>query len=359
MTVQPFYKQAEATHTAYDLLFEKVGGPLTNENVRFIYDEYERLRNIVMSGDYSREYSPDTYTGFIFGDFNLFRDSFYYPIRYAVTYRETTEEIVRRATENMEIYTSVENDFEVQKNRQIASSFDSRRITEFHDYFGTVALFRYIFSTIIILLLCIVAITPVFVSEKETEMRLLLQTSKKGSRQTVRAKILAALIFGFSVCVLFSIVDLTMFSILYRNFDGWHQPLYAIEMFAFTPITWSIGAYFVFSRILLFLGIGTIITTILAVSQMFKKVLFPYIINVSIIAILYLIYTLRNNFGFSLLNLFNPLNLLLPIDMFRNFHAVNFMEISVPTLFLPFIGALGAISLATPVLFRNSKSKDF
>jgi hypothetical protein len=322
-TVKPNYKSADILTEAYNELYSDVSGQLTNEKVDFVVSEHERLQRIIEKMDFSRDYNPNLYTGYYMGDANLLKDGFYNPLKYAVTYKTLIGTVADKAEENIGIYQSFGNEYDAAVNQQIVDKYQGRQITHFYDYFGTAVLFQYIFSAILIILLDIIIVTPLFISERETEMDMILSTSVKGRKPTVAAKFITAIFWNFVMCVLFSGLDLLMFSVTYSNFEGWSQPLYAIELFKNTPLTISVAAYYLVSKAMLVLGTSTIIMLMIQLTKNFKRVLFPYIINLFIVAGLYGVYQLRTEPFFTTLNLFNPINLVLPIDLFKDYQAIN------------------------------------
>ena len=55
-------------------IYKKIEGKITQDKADFISTEYERLKKTIESGDYSKEYDETTYSGYIFLDYNIFKE---------------------------------------------------------------------------------------------------------------------------------------------------------------------------------------------------------------------------------------------------------------------------------------------
>ncbi|MEG0751071.1 MAG: hypothetical protein RR998_04920 [Oscillospiraceae bacterium] len=316
--------------SAYAEIYSDVSGKMTDSKIQLIVGEYKRLLNEISEFTYSKDYDENTYTGYIMGDFNLFKFDFFEPMNYAFNYSSYSKEIANKAILNAEFFKSQNNTYEVQKNEMIADLYQNRKIESFYDYNGFEALFKYNFSSILIFLLCVFALTPVFVTEKETGMNLILQVSQSGGVKTALAKYFAAIIFVLSICMWFFLCDIATFGLRY-GFDGVLSPLYGIKEFKNTPLNISILGYcFVFFGIKA-LSILSVSSLILLISQFPKKIIFPFIINISIIFLLIFLSDLSGRHFYEMLNLFNPASLLTPTEIFKVFSVVRIFDIPIST----------------------------
>ena len=64
---------SDELYTPRKNLYNAVKGRLTKESVIYIDEKYGELSEKVETGNYSTEYTDGTYSGYIFGDYNLFR----------------------------------------------------------------------------------------------------------------------------------------------------------------------------------------------------------------------------------------------------------------------------------------------
>ena len=84
-------------------IYKKIEGKITKDKADFISTEYERLKKTIESGDYSKEYDETTYSGYIFLDYNIFKE-IYDEFKYNVEYKTEAENICKKANECEKIY---------------------------------------------------------------------------------------------------------------------------------------------------------------------------------------------------------------------------------------------------------------
>ena len=140
--------------------YERIKGPITEETVRFLTSEYQRLDALTADGTYSREPQEETYSGYIFGDYYLLHSYFYPHMEYSVKYSSDMEEILAQAKENMTFYQESGNTAGAAENAYILHHYAGRTIPAFYLYDGWEALLSYDFSDLLILLLLILAVAP-------------------------------------------------------------------------------------------------------------------------------------------------------------------------------------------------------
>ena len=111
--IRPVAANTSGMQAGYDTIYERIKGPITEEPVRFLTSEYQRLDALTADGTYSREPQEGTYSGYIFGDYYLLHSYFYPHMEYSVKYSSDMEEILAQAKENMTFYQAV-----TQRERQ-------------------------------------------------------------------------------------------------------------------------------------------------------------------------------------------------------------------------------------------------
>ena len=101
----------------------------------------------VDAGNYDTDkVDPNTYSGYVFGDMNLFHD-FLEEYQSFLNYQTYSEEIWQTAKENTFLY-----DRSSQMNERIMNSFQDRRITYYYNTEGFSSLYDYEFSTFLCLI---------------------------------------------------------------------------------------------------------------------------------------------------------------------------------------------------------------
>lgn len=257
----------------YDEFYSRYAGTITAEKVSDLMAIYAPLQKKAEALALSRVYDPDAYTYSEQEDYSFFSILFYTEMRYDYLYVNEAYRIASNALELAELYSCVGNAFEVSKNRQIAADFSGRAIPAFSDTRGYEVLLNYDYSAMLILLLTIFGLCGIFVTERETEMYMLLRTTKNGSGATVAAKLTAAVLFVVLVSGLFFLQDfLTIYIAGGRN-QALSSPVYALRYFETTPLNMTVGEYFLWAAAVKTLGILAYGCVILLVSSLCKQML--------------------------------------------------------------------------------------
>lgn len=257
----------------YDEFYSRYAGTITAEKVSDLMAIYAPLQKKAETLALSRVYDPDAYTYSEQEDYSFFSILFYTEMRYDYLYVNEAYRIASNALELAELYSCVGNAFEVSKNRQIAADFSGRAIPAFSDTRGYEVLLNYDYSAMLILLLTIFGLCGIFITERETEMYMLLRTTKNGSGATVAAKLTAAVLFVVLVSGLFFLQDfLTIYIAGGRN-QALSSPVYALRYFETTPLNMTVGEYFLWAAAVKTLGILACGCVILLVSSLCKQML--------------------------------------------------------------------------------------
>jgi hypothetical protein len=307
----------------FEKLYEsKLKGEFTEDKINFVISETDRLTAIAREHNASTEINPDTYTGVnVYADSFLFMFDIYPPMKYAVSYSFDNNRIVENAKDNIDFFTGKNNTYEVRKNEQIQSLYHDRDIKNFYDLRAMERLVVYDFSSLIILLLCVLVIVPVFVTEKETRMDQLLPSFKKGGLKLVWTKILFSFTVVFLISLWFSLWDLIGFA-LFSPLRGFDAPLYALEAFQFTPLNLKIYQYFLLVFVCKTIGFGTLVSLVLLASKAFSKTIYAFLVSTSVILIPYLSqFFARDSFRIS--ELINPALLIKARNFFMRFSVQN------------------------------------
>jgi len=305
-------------------MYKDFGGTMTNEKIEKLMSIYGPLDKQTADNTASTATdNPNTYTGNVYNDTLFFRWNFVNPMEYAYMYRNYANDVVTVAQENMTFFESLGNQYEYRKNAAIVDRFKGRLISEFSYVEMYENYVHYDFSAFLVMLICIYVLMNVFVSEKETEMDVLLLTTKTGGTKTVVAKIMTSAIFVFIVCSWFWLIDFAAFATIFGSLEATVSPIYAIENFANSSIGISLGAYAVLSSLLKTAGILVLSLVFLLISILFKKALFPFII--SLFATFGFIYMQEMYMGSGriLLKIINPFVLVVNRELFRKTEFVN------------------------------------
>ncbi len=312
--------------------YSDFSGEITTEKIEQLLAIYRPIEAKVADLTAStRTDDPDTFTGNVYTDYHFFRRCFVLPMEYDYLYQSYASKVVLAAKENISFYSSVDNQYESRKNALIAECFSGRKVgafafTEMYQYY-----LNYDFSSFLALLLCVYGLVGVFVSEKQTEMDVLLLTTEYGGAKTVAAKLLSSALFVIAVCTWFWLLDFFAFSAVFGSFKGALAPLYAVKNFSDTPLSLSLGQYALLSGTVKTAGMLVLGAAILLLSNLFKNALFPF--AVSLVGAFGLILWQGQfiNSGHLWAKVTNPFVLMVNRELFRKTEFANLFGLPVPS----------------------------
>lgn len=305
----------------YEDFYGRWKGEILPENVQELMAIYgplqTKMENMIISG----AYDPDAYTYSEETDFTFFESLFQLEMKYDYLYQNRAAEIVNQANALADFYARVGNDYEAKKNLDMAASFAGRQIGDFADTQWVEVWLNHDYSAMLVLLLAIFGLSSVFVMERETEMYMLLRTTRRGGGTTMAAKSLASLLYLFLICLLFFGSDALMLGLLSGHGEALGNPVYAIRLLENTPLTMTIGTYLLWATAVKSLGVVTCGMIVLFLSCLCKKVLFAFLGSLGVLFLLVLLQEIAA--ARTALRWFNPLELVMVRDLTREIGYVN------------------------------------
>ena len=305
----------------YEDFYGRWKGEILPENVQELMAIYgplqTKMENMIISG----AYDPDAYTYSEETDLTFFESLFQLEMKYDYLYQNRAAEIVNQANALADFYARVGNDYEAKKNLDMAASFAGRQIGDFADTQWVEVWLNHDYSAMLVLLLAIFGLSSVFVMERETEMYMLLRTTRRGGGTTMAAKSLASLLYLFLICLLFFGSDALMLGLLSGHGEALGNPVYAIRLLENTPLTMTIGTYLLWATAVKSLGVVTCGMIVLLLSCLCKKVLFAFLGSLGVLFLLVLLQEIAA--ARTALRWFNPLELVMVRDLTREIGYVN------------------------------------
>lgn len=264
--------------SVYWKLYEEYSGEITMEKIDKLLALYQPLKEatVDMTANTALD-NPDTMTGNIYSDRNLLDKYYVEPMEQFYNYESLAREVAEKARENVSIYEEKGQEYEVRKNSVIYNLYSGREISSFsyremYNYY-----LNYDFSTVLILLLCMYGIVGTFVSEKETQMDMLILTNPKGGKKTVFSKIIAASLFVVAVSLWFSVLDYIGFTLFFGTTEGYNLPIYAIQNFCTSSVSWSLCWHTTVSALVRALGAWYMGMLLLMISMFWRNALIPFV----------------------------------------------------------------------------------
>ena len=238
-------------HTLHWQLYEEYQGEITPEKVERLLAVYQPL--VEATSDMTASTAtddPNTMTGNLYSDRNLLDKYFVQPMQYSYEYSGRSEQVANRARQSAALYGERGAVYQQRESGAIYNLYAGRTIPAFSYREMCNYYLNYDFSIILTLLLCLYGIIGTFVSERETQMDMLLLVSPNGGRKTALAKILAATLFLLLTSLWFSLLDLIGFAASFQTLEGLALPVFAIPNFAEVSVNFSIFQYVLLSAAL-------------------------------------------------------------------------------------------------------------
>lgn len=316
------YSSSKEYNQGYWTAYDKASGVITDKKINFVINRYKNARAVVSTGSFStKPNQPNTYTGYIFGDMNMFKE-LYDSLDYCYNYGNRLDNVIRKAQENIKFYGKRGNTYEAKNNEKIVKVYGGRTIDEFYNTGGYGEFFNYDFSSLLIILLLILGLASSFSLEKETGMNNILLTCRYGKSDTVFAKIKAAALFIIIISIYFFVLDFVCFSFIFRLL-GKNLPLYAISDFQFTPLNVKIWQFVILSDFIKLFGFLTIGMIILFFSSIFSESLFSFVLSAGTITACIGSNDFLSGMTGKIISLINPISMLTNRELFKKYSVLN------------------------------------
>ncbi len=329
----------------YSAFYNGYVGEITEEKWTHLTTIYSPLKEKADTMSLSYEYSPDAYTYSEGTDYAFFTQRFYDQMAYDRSYGENAAAWSVNARKFQKLYKQAGNTYGISQMKTLEKTFEGRVISNFTETWSWEVLLTHDYSAMLVLLLSIFALSGVFVTERETDMMMLLRTTQKGGGATVGAKLTAAMLYTLCACILFFGEDFLIVFLMSRRTQALSSPVYTLRFFRMTPLTMTLGQYFLWAAVVKTLGIFFCGWIILLISSLAKQSLTAFFLSFGVLTGCVV---LREFSGCAyLLKAFNPMELVVPRDLVRECTFCNFFEMAVP---LHIIVLLGCAALALILL---------
>lgn len=337
----------------YGAFYEQYSGQITKEKLTALIDLYTPLAEKKIERKLSTAYDPDAYTYSEALDEEFYRTLFYTELRYDYLYQNAAYQIVCQAEQLSDFYQSVGNNYEAEKNAQIAADFSGRAILSFADTRGYEVLLKYDFSAMLVLLLSVFALCSMFVMERETDMYMLLQTAKYGGGCTVAAKLTATVLFVLVVCFAFFGQDFLMIYLQSDRNTALQLPIYALRYLEATGLNMKIWQYFLWSACIKIVGILGCCTIILLLSSLLRQTLYAFF--ASLVAVVGCAFLQEYSQGRAILRLINPMELVVCRELVQRDVFINVFDHPVRLQCFVLWGMIGMVLLEVCLMIRCNR----
>lgn len=286
----------ELYRQGYDKLYSEIKGNITKEKASKIVKGLEATNELVLNNNYSTDrLNPDTYTGYVFGDNNLYQH-FYDGIFYNINYTNNIDKFLKTNKENQEITGKNNN-----KGDILERIYSSRVIDAYYETDSFENYFNYQFSSMLSIIFAVIITTRIMTMDNENEMILTLKSTIKGRTHLYTAKTMTSILLSVVICFYFRILDFISFYSLV-GLDGLNNPIYSIPTFQWIPLNISILAYCIVEIIIKGLAIMFISLIAIYICTIIKKSLFSTIGCIGVIGL----FLSLMNYSFNFLHLLLP-----------------------------------------------------
>lgn len=224
-------------------------------------------------------------------------------------------------------------------NKKIDDTYHEREITRFYNRGNLNPALSYDFSSVIVLLLVVLACSSSFASEQESGMGNLLLSSINGRKKLAYAKNFSCVVFTIFTGVVFYLTDFIVFAFTV-GLKSFLLPLCAVEGYEYTPLTMSVFAFLIMSAAIKIFGFVIIAILTCSFSSILNKSFAVF--GSSLISVFTLMYiSAFGSGGLEYFSLLNPIKLLTNRSMFKSFDVINLLGYPVErygiTLLLSFV----------------------
>lgn len=312
----------------YSMFYDGYLGEITEEKITHLMTIYAPLEEKFKSQSLNTKPDPNAWTYSEATDYTFFHSLFYEPMKYAREYQGYAGSVASEAYELEELFRRTGNDFETKKNYEIVETYKARALPEFAEIWSWELLLRYDYSSMILLFFTVFALSGMFVTEKESDMIMLLRTTKKGTGATVQAKLLTAALYTVLACALFYGQDFLTVYLMSGRTQALSQPIYILPYFENTPLNCTLGAWFFWSALLRTFGIFLCGGLILLVSSLCSQSLSAFFAS---LVLLIGCVTLHDFGGHAAMSrMLNPVSLLFGRELVRKQEFVSVFGRAIP-----------------------------
>ena len=329
------FAQDQEVYTAF---YHKWKGSITQEHVNELMSIAGPLEEKFQLGQINYLPSQNTYTESEWTDYRFFSSQFVTEMKYDYLYQNEAIHIVDQAKELAAFYEALGNRYEVSKNQAIVSAYWGRTIQQFADTQWVEVWLNHDYSAMLILLLSLFGLCTVFVTERETQMYMLLRTTKFGSSATVAAKMLASLFFVVVICILFFTEDFLVLQLMSGRWEALRSPVYAIRYLETTPLTMTIGSFILWCGVIKTAGVSVMGLAMLLISCLCRRVLATFISGFgTMMALIVMQEFCRTRME---MKWFNPMELIMVRELVTETTFVNVFDRAVHTYIVVLVGLL-------------------
>lgn len=315
--------ESEENQNAVNLIYKNVRACSTKERNEYIDEEEQRLGEIYNKRLNKEKKGERTYSGNLYEDYRLMEMYIAKQYHYMNEYAKYSGEIESLAKDNVTYYENVNNTSQKTVNQYIIDKYRNRSINDYYRMDTVQGFIEYNFSKVLILVLCLLAFSPVFGMEYESGMQDILLTSKK-THKNLMMKLLAAVFFCFCTVTWFFMIDYLSFRFI-CGMEGLNMPIWSIQEMKNSFLNCNIWYFILIKYGTEILGFLTIMLILLFLSSILKKPVYIMLAFVPVVLSFYQLSDLINSVSQieKVVSVCNPISLLLAKRLYEKFYFIR------------------------------------
>lgn len=319
---------SESQWEYYQQLHQKLDGDITKEKVEFVAKENSKMERAWRVGD-SREVTENA--GSVSADYTMISTNFYNPLKYMVNYKVRSDEITKKAKENISLYSEKNNVFEKERNQFIVNRYENRKLDTFFDAQGWKKLFEYDYSDLFIFMLLLLAIIPIYYNENKNAMSEIILTTKQWERGYISKKKTALVLWAVFLVMFFAICNYITFACMY-GLPYATAKLFTIPEYEYTSLNVSLIGFYMIENVLKCLSLVFGVEILIIISRRIKNIYAIYLMFILLfVAGLFCSgYVCSSKPVETVIAIVNPLSGLKASEIYKQCKGVNLFNHYVP-----------------------------
>ena len=296
------------------------------ERAQYINKEEQRLGEIYQKQLNNKKKGEKTYSGNLYEDYRLLEMYIAGQYHYINEYAQYSRDVEFLAQDNVTYFDKMNNASQKKVNQYIIEKYKNRSINDYYRTDTAESFLNYNFSAVLILILSLLAFSPVFGIEYESGMQDILLTSKK-RRKNLIMKLLGAVCFCLCIVTWFFVVDYLSFRFI-CGMEGFSMPIWSIQEMKTSFLNCDVGYFILIKYGTELLGFLTIMLILLYLSSILKKPVYIMLVFAPVVFGSYQLTGLLNSVSpfEKVASVCNPISLLSAKNLYDKLYYIEWKD---------------------------------
>ena len=296
------------------------------ERAQYINKEEQRLGEIYQKQLNNKKKGEKTYSGNLYEDYRLLEMYIAGQYHYINEYAQYSRDVEFLAQDNVTYFDKMNNASQKKVNQYIIEKYKNRSINDYYRTDTAESFLNYNFSAVLILILSLLAFSPVFGIEYESGMQDILLTSKK-RRKNLIMKLLGAVCFCLCIVTWFFVVDYLSFRFI-CGMEGLNMPIWSIQEMKNSFLNCNVAYFILIKYGTEILGFLTIMLILLYLSSILKKPVYIMLVFAPVVFGSYQLTGLLNSVSpfEKVASVCNPISLLSAKNLYDKLYYIEWKD---------------------------------